>query len=359
MSKPKVSIVSISYNQEKYIAEALESFVAQQTDFDFEVIIADDCSIDRTAAIIREYAKTYPEIIKPIFGENNIGVQLNLIKALKAAQGQYIALCEGDDYWTDSTKLQKQAVFLDENPEYGLCFHPVKVLFENSEMKDFIYPVVTKESKFTLEGLLKENFIQTNSVMYRKQKYDNLPANILPMDWYLHLFHAKSGKIGFINTVMSVYRRHSGGIWWDSYNNKAEFWAKHAPYHLAVYEELLKLYPKPRHKKIILESVFRVFDDFVEIDMKYNKELLKIALQFPEQAAGYMTHKFLELQKVIKLLNNEKKDRKKEVDSLQKAVHLKENHIQNLEREIQTIKNSRSWKIFQKAQSINAKIKRS
>lgn len=242
MKTPKVSIVCITYNQEKYIGETLESFVTQKTDFEFEAIIADDCSTDGTAKIIRQYAKKYPGIIKPTLRSKNVGVGNNLLGALTAAKGKYIALCEGDDFWTDPNKLQLQADFLDKNPSCAMVFHPVRVFFENNEEEESIYPQTKDTAVFTTEELLKTNFIQTNSVMYRGQNYKNLPTNILPLDWYLHLYHAQFGKIGFIDRVMSAYRRHPGGLWWDSYKDLDEIWKKYGINHVRLYAELLKIY---------------------------------------------------------------------------------------------------------------------
>lgn len=109
---PKVSIVSISYNQEEYIREALDGFAAQRTEFPVEVIIADDASTDATPRIIGEYAARYPQLFRPILRQTNIGVHANFKDVLSAARGEYLALCEGDDYWTDPLKLSKQVKYL-------------------------------------------------------------------------------------------------------------------------------------------------------------------------------------------------------------------------------------------------------
>src|SRR4051794_36797472 len=108
---PKVSVVTITYNLEAYIREALDSFLAQVTDFDFEVIVADDCSSDATPQIVEEYARAHPGVFKPILRRKNIGAQPNSVSSLMAATCDYVALCEGDDFWTDPAKLQKEADF--------------------------------------------------------------------------------------------------------------------------------------------------------------------------------------------------------------------------------------------------------
>jgi glycosyltransferase involved in cell wall biosynthesis len=178
MNEPKVTIFCVTYNQDKYIRQCLESFLNQKTNFKFEVLIADDCSTDLTPQIIKEYAQKYPEIIKPIFRDKNIGPGQNFVYGLQKVTGKYIAYCEGDDFFEDENKIQLQADFLDTNPKCSFCFHPVRVFFENKEEPDYIFPSNGKNKKYTLERLLKSNFIQSNAVMYRKMDYSNIPTNI-------------------------------------------------------------------------------------------------------------------------------------------------------------------------------------
>jgi len=257
---PKVSVLCLAFNQIKFIRQALDGFVSQKTNFDFEVIINDDASTDGTADVIRAYRDRYPEIIKPIFQPENQyskGVRgLTVRFLLPAAAGDYISLCEGDDYFTDQNKLQAQADFLDQNPGHALCFHPVRVVYENNESPGFVFPPACDPKDFTLRRLMQANFIQTNSVMYRRREYKNLPVDILPSDWYLHLYHARYGKIGFLDRVMSVYRRHPGGIWWSAGNDRNAFFRKHGPMHLSMYLELLKLFGHDDiYRKTILNNI--------------------------------------------------------------------------------------------------------
>ena len=131
---PLVSISCITYNHEPYIVQALNGFLMQKTSFPFEVLVHDDASTDRTADIIREYEKKFPKIIKPIYQkENQYSKGFTAVTAtwnFPRAQGKYIALCEGDDYWIDENKLQIQVDFLERNPEYTMCFHNAEVLNE-------------------------------------------------------------------------------------------------------------------------------------------------------------------------------------------------------------------------------------
>lgn len=321
---PKVSVVSIAYNQEKYIRETLEGFIMQRTDFDFEVIIADDCSRDKTPEIIKEYGRKHPNIFKPILRDHNIGIQQNFYGALRAAKGQYIAICEGDDYWTDPEKLQRQVDFLDKHPHYTVCFHPVMVFFENDEGKNVIYPNVKDESKFNTEELLKKNFIQTNSVMYRRQNYAHLPDDILPLDWYLHLYHAQFGKIGFIDRVMSVYRRHPGGVWWDSHNNK--IWKKYGISHLKLYTALLKIYGQEHNYKQIItnKATEAIHETLLADDSKGQEIARRVVNDFPEFTQQALFNSYNE---------NEAKDR---------LIALKDEYIDEIEKKTDALEKEKA-----------------
>ncbi len=231
MTKPRVSILCITYNHARFIRDALDGFVMQKTNFPFEVLIHDDASTDGTADIIREYATKYPDIIKPILQTENQwsrGVSISKVYQWPRIRGEYVAMNEGDDYWTDPYKLQRQVDFMDAHPDYSICFHPVRVVWDNGAHPDSIFPSPKHRfNKTTLElsDLLKHNFIQTNSVMYRWRRdcINIYPDNILPGDWYWHLLHAQVGKIGFIPDVMSVYRRNDGGIWTGAFETDAWF----------------------------------------------------------------------------------------------------------------------------------------
>lgn len=225
MKTVKVSIICTAYNHHDFIRDALDGFVMQKTDFPFEVIVHDDASTDGTADIIREYAEKYPDIIKPIFQKENQfskGVKIGKTFMWPQIHGEYVAMNEGDDYWTDPYKLQKQVDFMDAHPDFAVCFHPVRVVWQDGSKPDEIWPSAKYRFNKTVLGindLLKHNFIQTNSVMYRwrsKDMCEVYPDGILPGDWFMHLLHAQIGKIGFIPDIMSVYRKHSGGIWYES-----------------------------------------------------------------------------------------------------------------------------------------------
>lgn len=241
---PKVSVVATTCNQEAYVRQTFDGFVAQQTDFAVEIIVADDASTDATPAIIQEYANRHPHLFRPTFRPENLGLNANLIGALSAARGEYIALCEGDDYWIDPLKLSKQVAFLDRHPRTAVCFHPVRITWDDHRAKDSEFPHLHWRRDLSVEGLLRRNFIQTNSVMYRRlPRYDDIPAGVMPLDWYLHVRHAVHGDIAMLRETMAVYRRHPQGMWYNKVVDPAEFWLALGLGHAATFDAMLDLFP--------------------------------------------------------------------------------------------------------------------
>ncbi|MDR2918155.1 MAG: GNAT family N-acetyltransferase [Tannerella sp.] len=214
-----VSISCITYNHELYIRQCMEGFLMQKTDFNFEVLIHDDASTDDTANIIREYEQKYPDIIKPIYQIENQyskGIIISVTYNFPRAKGKYIALCEGDDYWTDPYKLQKQIDFLEANPDFSICFHNVKIREEenNCIVDDYItrdVPDITD-----IYQLVEDNYIHTPSVVFRKNEdviKELSSSKHYIMDYVLHLLNARYGKIKKIPEDMAVYRVHVNGVW--------------------------------------------------------------------------------------------------------------------------------------------------
>ena len=152
----KVSVCMVTYNHEKYIAQAIESVLMQKTNFDYELVIGEDCSTDKTKKIIIKYQKRYPKIIRIILNKKNLGAGLNFVQILEACKGEYIALLDGDDYWTDPVKLQKQVDFLDNNPYYSISSHNVYVIQEGSKDKPVEWLGKKHRETSTLEDILEE-----------------------------------------------------------------------------------------------------------------------------------------------------------------------------------------------------------
>ena len=254
-NSPKVSVVSITYNHAAYIRETLDGFVAQKTDFPVEFIVADDASTDATPAIIQEYADRYPHLFRTILRSENLGIHANLTDALSTARGEYLALCEGDDFWIDPLKLSKQVAFLDQHPGTAVCFHPVRVIWEDGR-EDSEFPPVGWRGDLSVESLIRRKFIQTNSVVYRRlPRYDDIPADVMPLDWYLQVRHAVSGDIAMLPETMAVYRRHSQGVSYDAVANPTKFWLAAGPAHAAMSEAMLDLFPgDPVYQKVLGEQ---------------------------------------------------------------------------------------------------------
>ncbi|HEX9927582.1 MAG TPA: glycosyltransferase, partial [Pyrinomonadaceae bacterium] len=133
-NKPKVAVFMVAYNHARYIAQAIEGVLMQETDFPFKLFIGEDCSTDETRNICLSFKEKYPNKINLILNEKNLGGAPNALNVYKVCfeYGDYVAMCEGDDYWTDSRKLQRQIDFLEANPDFSVCFHPVKIIYEES-----------------------------------------------------------------------------------------------------------------------------------------------------------------------------------------------------------------------------------
>ena len=209
-----VSIAMITYNHERYIREAIQGVLTQRNAYRSEIVIGEDFSTDSTRTICEEYAMKHPDIVRLMPTDRNLGAIPNFIRTLKACTGQYIAFCEGDDYWTDPYKLQKQVDFMEANPQFSLCFHNALLIDEgrNRAPKEMCHP--GQKSSCDLEDAIAGMGIATASILFRR-KWLQIPEwlhQIYNGDYAMLLLMAEKGKIGYINEVMSVYRRQSGGL---------------------------------------------------------------------------------------------------------------------------------------------------
>lgn len=215
---PLVSVYCMAYNQEKTVAQTIESILSQETDFPFELIVHDDASTDSTADIIRDYAARYPGVVRPVMQAENKYRDHNLIQEYihPLGRGQLIALCEGDDYWCDPHKLQLQADILRRDPAYTLCFHAVNRLTPDGALSPF-RPL--KKSGAVAPGLVVKRggmFCPTVSLMFRREIFDSWPAFRAAADVYdypLQVLAAARGKIYYCDRIMAVYRYAFAGSW--------------------------------------------------------------------------------------------------------------------------------------------------
>lgn len=211
-----ISVCMITYNQEKYIADAIEGVLMQEATFPFELVIANDASTDNTDSIINDFIKKHPKgnLINYFNHKSNIGMMPNFIFAIEQGQGKYIAMCDGDDYWTDPHKLQKQVDFLEANEEYSISFHSVKIenlIFQVTQNSDR-----NLKTESTLFDYAVKNYVPTVSALFRnfdKTNFYKWAGKCLIGDYPLFLYIAQYGKIHFINENMAVYRVHSNGTW--------------------------------------------------------------------------------------------------------------------------------------------------
>lgn len=222
-SEIMVSICCITYNQEDYIRDAIESFLRQKTDFKYEIIIHDDASTDNTANIIKEYEKKYPDIIKPIYQKENQykkGKKASLI-SYSYAKGKYIAVCEGDDYWIDDNKLQKQVDYMEKHKKCAFCFHNAQIMDLKYNTKKIFIPYnknlkkfIKKDNIYNVGELELLEFIPTASFMFRTENLSKMPdwfEKCFVGDWPLKLIMTSFGYAYYINEVMSVYRKNAKG----------------------------------------------------------------------------------------------------------------------------------------------------
>ena len=219
-----VTIRCITYNHEPYICQCLEGFVMQKTNFRFEAVVHDDASTDGTAAIIREYAEKYPDIIKPIYEtENQYSKHDGSLRRIMDAHthGKYIAICEGDDYWTDPLKLQKQVDFLEANPEYSFCCHRFRIYNEFTQKfeKEYAYNLYSEgeDLEITKKVFFKTWVTQPLTTLIRSDIFKKAKEKFGQYKYYrdVHMFYFFITKYGngiSLNQFMGVYRLHQGGI---------------------------------------------------------------------------------------------------------------------------------------------------
>ena len=212
----EVSVLLTTYNHEKYIAQALDSVLMQETDFDYQIVVLEDCSTDATRDIVKAYHKQYPDRIRLSLAQRNQHSNERFADEFQAAPSPYLAMLDGDDYWTSPKKLQMQANFLQSHPECAICFHNVLRMYQDEDRAPLLYNSAEQKPISEIEDLWQHCFIGGCTPMLRKDAIGTLPDwyNNLPCgDWPLFLLAAERGKIGYIDEVLGVYRIHKGGVW--------------------------------------------------------------------------------------------------------------------------------------------------
>lgn len=226
---PLVSVCITTYNHEKFLAQALDSVLMQRGDFVLEILLGEDGSTDRTADIVRDYAQRFPDIIRAFFHDADDKLFINgrktgrknFINNLLNASGDYVALLDGDDYWIDAEKLQKQVTFLEAHSQFVTCCHAAMHVDENgTQLEGYTghHDVQGGSRDFTVRDALRKNVVPSVSVLFRNPRLQELPAWFYKTDmadWPLQLLNALRGDIHYVDEKMAAYRLHGGGLWAD------------------------------------------------------------------------------------------------------------------------------------------------
>ncbi len=291
--KPLVSVCCVTYNQQRYIREAIESFLMQETDFPFEIIIHDDASTDNTSNIVKEYAEKYPHIIKAIFQKENQYSQGEKILPIlyKSSLGDYIAICEGDDYWIDPQKLQIQATKMKEHPECHISFHAVKETVNDED--ESLNPCprskhYDKEQVFDVSTVLAGggSFMQTPSIMLNRDVLEIFPHFYYTApagDYIIQFLGSLNGGALYINQVLAVYRVGADGSWRKSIEDPDKY-IKFQTEWVDSYLTINKYY-----------------------DCKYEKEIYEVLKTKTEYLAKYVLsekHDYKEFKRLIEIAND-------------------------------------------------------
>lgn len=280
MEDIKVSVFCNAFNHERYIRDALEGFVKQETNFGFEVLIHDDASTDGTADIIREYEQKYPDIIKPIYQTENQyskGVKISTVFHAPRAKGKYVAVCEGDDYWIDKHKLQKQFDALESHPEIDMCAHGVLTVNSRTGKAFGKIAPSKKDRVLTAEEVIMGDggYLGTNSLFVRKEIYLNPPKfrQMLAFDYTLQITGSLKGGIYYIAEDMSAYRWESIGSW-TTQNQKSAEKRKLMKQKKTDMLNQLDIDTNHKYSEVIRKRIDKFEFDELEFSGKY-KELLK------------------------------------------------------------------------------------
>ncbi|MBS3022093.1 hypothetical protein DJFAAGMI_04874 [Comamonas sp. PE63] len=274
---PLVSILMATYNHAPYIEQALKSILEQKTSFDFELVVCDDASTDKTADIVKEFQKKYKNLTLLEQPSNSRGIN-NHFDGYQYISSKYIAFCEGDDYWVSDTKLEKQINFLEENPDFSVCVHKVEMQFEKatSNQKQYVYKDLTssderiREGVFYADELISNYFLHTSSFVFRYRFSEGLPKwfrKWMTFDHAILMLHAVEGKTKYFDEVMSVWRRNETGFSWLQNVDKGTFFQKEGHGWINIYQEMDRFFAGRFHYQIrerILLSIRNMVSNHLE-----------------------------------------------------------------------------------------------
>ncbi|HMH32107.1 MAG TPA: glycosyltransferase [Puia sp.] len=265
---PRCAVWMVTYNHEKYIAEAIESVLKQETSFTYKLFIGDDCSSDSTTDICRIYSERYPDKIDLVVNEKNRGAHGNGVRTYHRclqSGAEYLALCEGDDYWTDPHKLQKQIGFLESNRDYAICFHNSKIINDEEPEKISFSNLPDQPETSEFGDLAEKEFIYTATCLFRSEDLKKFPQKHYRYlnNYTLDLNNAQYGYIKYLDEVMSVYRKHRGGIWSMVAREKTLI------EHLPVYKFYVRYFHK-KYRKYFLKHLKDMSAELVSLKLANN-----------------------------------------------------------------------------------------
>ena len=219
ITKPVMLTVMLqAHNFEKYIAQCLDSILAQKVNFDYEILACDDCASDRSLEILREYEKKFPQIVKVVTNDTNLGCAKTAYKLHSISQGKYLTMIDGDDYLTDENRFQEQVNFLEERSDYAAVAGNTVLKYEDGNRPDELIVNSQVPETYEVEDfIMARSYFHTSAIMYRNVYKGKVPLFLKHEygrgDWLRTIIHASHGKVGYINKLVSVYRVHEKGIW--------------------------------------------------------------------------------------------------------------------------------------------------
>lgn len=295
---PLLSVCMITYGHEKFIRQAIESILMQQTKFDFELIITNDCSPDDTTAVVNDILKTHAKAkcIRYIEHSENKGMYGNFLFTLNECKGKYIALCEGDDYWIDPLKLQKQVDFLESHSDYEVCFTNIQIIDDNETVvKEQLIP---SDRKTVFEQKHLPTWAPTLTRVFKNRDFSQAIPNVPGLDTIMLLYQSKFGKLKLIHEITGVYRRHNGGI----YSSLSV--AEQRESIILTLLESLKIVDKellPKYFGLLFKKLIelKVLDKTV---FKRNSSLIKKAYKTQKQNLSFITRSKIQMSFMILLL---------------------------------------------------------
>jgi len=256
---PKVSILCITYNHRPYIRQWIDGVLQQEVGFGIEILIGEVGATDGIRDICLDLQRRHPDKVRLLLARGNSGIGPNLIRTFKACRGEYIAFCEGDDFWSDPLKLRKQIALLESRSDLAGCFHNVRIVCEDCGKDHGAYYEEPPGDSFAQADLVLKNVIPTCSSFFRNKLFDDFPEwyeGCPCRDWVLHVLNAAQGRYQYMDEVMGAYRIHGGGVWGSICSMTPEHDIARMSATIRTFELFIKLYGS-RYRKTLLKEISR------------------------------------------------------------------------------------------------------